>query len=107
MSIAGDWQIQVHTPKGDFEWVLSIVETADAFTGTLDMVESKVALEEGAVDGDQLTWKSTLRKPQVLRFSGRATVDGDRIRGEFRMGAFGTRSFGGRRVSPAPTAIPE
>ncbi|MFG2533176.1 hypothetical protein [Streptomyces sp. NPDC048516] len=98
MNAAGKWKITARTPVGDLDWVLTIEKAADSFTGVLDMVESQVPLEEGKVDGDQLTWQSTLQKPRVLRFSGRATVDRDAISGEIVMGIYGTRPFSGSRV---------
>ncbi|RKN47500.1 hypothetical protein [Micromonospora endolithica] len=102
MDLKGEWAIVAHTPKGDFDWKLSMEPDGDSFTGTLDLVESKVALEEGRVEGNRLSWKSTLVVPRKLRFSGNATIEGDEIFGEIRMGAFGVRSFGGRRVATEP-----
>ncbi|RVX38761.1 hypothetical protein EDD27_1085 [Nonomuraea polychroma] len=101
MSADGDWKITTHTPRGDFDWFISIVTTGESFTGTLDIVEDKMTLDEGRIDGNELTWTSTMKKPRVLKFTARATVEGDEITGEFKMGMFGNRPFEGRRVGPA------
>jgi hypothetical protein len=98
MSVDGDWIITAHTPKGDYEWKLSLAAAGDEVTGTLDIGDSVVPIEDGRLDGDRLTWKGRLERPRFVRFTGQATITGDRIHGQVSMGLFGTRSFGGARA---------
>ncbi|GAA3301649.1 MULTISPECIES: hypothetical protein [Dactylosporangium] len=99
MTIDGRWRLLAHTPRGDLEWMLSLSSAGATFTGTLTITEGVVAVEDGRIDGDSLTWTSHLPREDVLRCTGRATVSGDRMAGELHMGTFGSRSFGGARCA--------
>lgn len=102
MSVDGDWILTAHTPKGDFEWTLSLTTAVgDRVTGTLDLGSSVVSVEDGRLEGNRVTWTSHLVHPRTLTFTGHAAVEGDRIHGQVSMGVFGTRSFGGTRA-PRP-----
>ena len=50
------------------------------------------------MDGDDITWKASITKPMpmTLEFSG--TVDGDNLKGNVKLGMFGSASFSGTRA---------
>ena len=95
MSTDGTWELTVETPKGDQRWTLSVAGSG----GTLRMTRESTELEQVVVDGATLTWVTVLsRGTRPLRAEGSATVDGDAIKGELRLGPFGVRAFHGSRV---------
>jgi hypothetical protein len=98
MTVQGLWRITVQTPKGDVAWDLAIEPAGEGFGGTLTMAAGSVAIEEGKAEGARLTWVSNLEKPRRAKLKGKATVDGDQITGEIKMGMFGRRPFTGVRV---------
>ena len=54
-------------------------------------------LEEGTVDGDNLTWKITAAQMNmVIEF--KATIDGDKLTGEAELGSFGKATLEGTRT---------
>ena len=58
-----------------------------------------MAIENGAVDGDTLTWKAAITSPMPMTLEFSASVDGDAITGTVKLGAFGEAEFSGTRVS--------
>jgi len=55
-------------------------------------------LENGTVDGDNLAWTVNMTSPMPITIEATATVDGDAISGEAKLGAFGTAPFSGTRT---------
>nr|AFV71322.1 PyrI2 [Streptomyces rugosporus] len=98
MGADGNWQLTVHTPKGDMTWHLAIETAGETFTGKMTMTTGSTAIENGTIDGDQLTWESSLVQPASVKVNGEARLSGDRISGEIKMGMYGTRSFSGTRA---------
>ena len=53
---------------------------------------------DGTVDGDNLTWKADITTPMAMTLEFSATVNGDEISGDVKLGAFGNASFSGTRA---------
>ena len=53
---------------------------------------------DGTVDGDNLTWKAALTQPMPINLDFTATVDGDKISGNVKLGTFGDATFEGTRA---------
>ena len=55
-------------------------------------------LNDGAVDGDTLTWKADMTSPMPMTLEFTASVSGDEITGSVKLGAFGAATFSGTRA---------
>ena len=98
MSINGKWNITVSTPMGEQSGVLSLTQEGDTLTGEMSGSTLSAPIENGAVNGDTLTWDCniTTPMPMTLNFSGSIT-DGN-IAGNVKLGAFGESAFSGTPV---------
>ncbi len=81
MSVEGAWDCVMKTRAGPTEFVLTIDRDGDSFTGTNVGPTGSVDIEDGAIDGDSLTWTMAITKPIPLKLRGSATVDGDTLTG--------------------------
>jgi len=71
MSADGNWKITINTPMG---------------------------AQEVKVDGDKLIWSSAITSPMPMTLEFEATVSGDSLSGNVKLGAFGNASMTGVRV---------
>ncbi|MDP1599835.1 hypothetical protein [Phenylobacterium sp.] len=97
MSADGNWKITIQSPMGAQEVEASIKTSGDTFTGTTSgrMGEQTI---EGKVDGDTLTWSSSISQPMPMTLEFTATVAGDALTGNVKLGAFGNAPLSGVRV---------
>jgi len=88
MSADGNWKITINTPMGAQEVT---------FTGKTSgrMGEQDIT---GKVDGDKLIWSSSITSPMPMTLEFEATVSGDSLSGNVKLGAFGNASLSGVRV---------
>jgi len=99
MAVDGTWKLVVNTPMGAQESTLVISSAGGALTGTQSAGSGEARpIDEGTVDGNDVSWKASITKPMpmTLEFSG--TVDGDKISGSVKLGMFGNASFTGSRA---------
>lgn len=97
MSADGNWKITINTPMGAQEVQVSITTSGDSFTGK---TEGRMGSQEitGKVNGDTLTWSSDITSPMPMRLDFEAKVDGDKMSGNVKLGAFGNAPLSGVRV---------
>ena len=97
MSADGNWKITINTPMGAQEVNANITTSGDTFTGTTSgrMGEQQVS---GKVNGDTLTWSSQISQPMPMTLEFEAKVDGDKMTGNVKLGAFGNAPLSGVRV---------
>ena len=95
--VQGKWNITINTPMGERSGVLELLVTGQTLTGTLSDAEHHVAISDGKIDGNKLTWQAKITKPMRLSFKFTAIVDEDRISGAARH-MLGTATFSGTRV---------
>ena len=93
----GKWKVTINTPMGDRSGVLELSVDGSAVTGSLSDGERHVAISDGKVDGNSLTWQAKITKPMRLSFKFTATIEGDRITGSARH-MLGTATFAGTRL---------
>ena len=98
MSAAGTWNVVTTSPMGSQEGTLLLAVDGETLTGKMSGAQGEIELEEGRVDGDQVSWVANLTQPMPLRIEAQGTVEGDAIRGSMKLGAFGTASFEGTRA---------
>ncbi len=98
MSADGTWNTTMNTPMGAQQGTLELKTDGGNLTGTLSGAQGTIELQDGAVDGDSLSWKADITSPMAMTLEFTATVDGDSISGNVKLGAFGNASFSGTRA---------
>jgi hypothetical protein len=95
--VQGKWQITINTPMGEKSGVLELQVSSKTLTGSLSDADHHVAISNGKIEGNKLSWQAKITKPMHLNFKFTATVDEDRISGAARH-MLGTATFRGTRV---------
>ena len=97
MSADGDWKITINTPMGARTMAVNIATSGDTFTGKVD---SEMGSQEvtGKVDGNVLTWSTDITNPMPMKLEFSATVDGDAMTGNVKLGMFGNAALTGVRA---------
>ena len=98
MAIDGKWEITINSPMGAQKATLDVKAEGSTLTGTQTAMQGTQPLTNGKVDGNNLSWSAAITSPMpmTLEFSG--TVDGDKISGNVKAGAFGSFPFSGTRA---------
>ena len=97
MSADGNWKITINTPMGAQEVTAEIKTSGDTFTGKTSgrMGDAEIS---GKVAGDTLTWSSAITSPMPMTLEFEATVAGDAMTGNVKLGAFGNAPLSGVRI---------
>ena len=95
--VQGKWQITINTPMGEKSGVLELQVSGKTLTGSLSDADHHVAITNGKVEGNKLSWQAKITKPMHLNFKFTAVVDEDRISGAARH-MLGSATFSGTRV---------
>jgi hypothetical protein len=95
--VQGKWNITIKTPMGDKSGVLELHVNGKTLTGSLSDAEHHVAISDGRIEGNQLSWKAKITKPLRLSFKFTAIVEHDRISGDARH-MLGAATFTGTRA---------
>jgi hypothetical protein len=97
MSADGNWKITINTPMGAQEVTAAITTSGDTFTGKTAgrMGDQEIS---GKVAGDTLTWSSDITQPMPMTLEFEAKVDGDKMTGNVKLGAFGNAPLSGVRA---------
>ena len=98
MSIDASYEITLSTPMGPQKSVIKMVQEGDVLTGVSEASGETITMEDGKVDGNNLSWACNVTKPMPIKLEFTATLDGDAISGEAKLGAFGTANFSGSKV---------
>ena len=93
----GNWKITINTPMGAQEVTASIQTSGDTFTGKTSgrMGDSEIS---GKVSGETLTWSANITQPMPMTLEFEATVNGDAMTGNVKLGAFGNAPLSGVRA---------
>jgi hypothetical protein len=97
MSADGNWKITINSPMGAQEVTAAITTSGDTFTGTTSGRMGDQTIE-GKVDGDKLTWSTAITQPMPMTLEFEAIVDGDAMKGNVKLGAFGNAPLTGVRA---------
>lgn len=98
MSADGTWNTIMNTPMGAQNGTMEIATDGATLTGKLSGPQGDIDLTDGTVDGDSLTWKAAITTPMAMTLEFTATVDGDEISGNVKLGTFGDATFTGTRA---------
>lgn len=98
MSADGSWNVTMNTPMGAQKATLVLKTDGAALTGQMQGAQGNLDLTDGKVDGDTLTWSAAMTQPMPIKLEFTGKVDGDKIAGSVKLGAFGNASFEGTRA---------
>ncbi|QCI93455.1 hypothetical protein [Novosphingobium sp. EMRT-2] len=98
MSVAGTYDCVTKTPMGDQSSKFTVEVSGDTFTGSNAGPTGTMAVENGKVDGNTLTWQMKMTVPMPMTLDCKATVDGDTLTGSVTAGMFGTFPMNGTRA---------
>lgn len=98
--VAGKWDVVVNSPLGEQKSVLTVTpDGSGRWTGDMAGMMGALTVEDGRVDGDQLSWKMQMTVPMPMTLDCDATVDGDSMSGGVKAGPFGTSPLRGTRAA--------
>jgi hypothetical protein len=95
VAIEGTWNVVIKTPMGDQKGGLVLKQEGDALTGEMTSSYGAVPVEDGKVEGDELSWKTNVTNPMPITLSFTGKIDGGSISGKVKMGTFGVSTFSG------------
>lgn len=98
MSADGSWSVTINSPMGAQQATLKLVTNGNELSGTMEGPQGSQEFDGGTVDGNNLTWTVKMTSPMPMELETTATVDGDSISGNVKLGAFGEATFSGTRV---------
>lgn len=96
-NIDGIWDCVIASPMGDQKSVLTASSDGNGVTGTMAGTNGLIDIEDGKLDGDQLSWKMSVTSPMPVTLDCVVTVDGDSITGTATAGTFGSFPLTGTR----------
>ena len=97
MAVDGKWEIVINSPLGAQKASLDIATNGSALTGTQQAAQGSGPLENGKVDGNNLSWSAKISSPMPMTLDFAGTVDGDKLSGSVKAGSFGSFPFSGTR----------
>ena len=98
MSADGTWNTTMNTPMGAQNGTMTLSTDGGSLSGKLSGPQGEIDLEDGTVDGDSLTWKASITSPMAMTLEFSATLNGDEMSGDVKLGAFGNATFTGTRA---------
>lgn len=98
MSADGTWNTTMQTPMGPQQGKLLLKTDGNVLTGKLSGSQGEIEIKDGTVDGNSLVWKADITTPMAMTLEFSATVNGDEISGNVKLGAFGNASLTGTRA---------
>jgi hypothetical protein len=98
MSIDGSWKITINSPMGSQEATLTLNTDGGSLSGSMAGPQGTQEFEGGSIDGNDLQWVVDMTQPMPMKLEISATVAGDDISGNVKLGAFGDASFAGTRA---------
>ena len=99
MSVDGTWELTLDTPMGAQNATLTLTSDGDSLSGKLTGGPGgELEIEDGKVDGNDISYKFKITSPMAIEVEVTATVDGDSISGSAKLGAFGNAKITGNRA---------
>ena len=99
MSVDGTWELTLDTPVGAQKATLTPTSDGDSLSGKLTGGPGgELEIEDGKVDGNDISYKFKITSPMAIEVEVTATVDGDSISGSAKLGAFGNAKITGNRA---------
>ena len=95
----GVWETTMNTPMGPQKATLTLASEGDALTGKMAGAQGTREIENGKVEDGKASWTANITTPMPMTLEFSATVEGDEISGNVKLGGFGNASFTGTRAS--------
>lgn len=89
MTIDGVWDCVTSAMFREQASVLTLVSDGDGFSGSNIADIGELAVIDGRIEGNRVSWKMPTDKPMPMTLVAKAIVDGDTMIGTVVMGAFG------------------
>ncbi len=99
MSATGQWAVTLKSPMGAQDATLSLTEENGVLSGSMAGPQGEQTFNDGAVDGDALTFNIAMTQPMPMTIECQAVISGYSISGTAKFGAFGQATFEGSRKS--------
>lgn len=97
MSVDGTWNTTMNTPMGPQAGTLTLASNGGELTGSVSGPQGSMDIEDGKIDGDDLSWKLTIAQMNMT-IEVKAKVDGDKMTGEANLGSFGSATLEGTKA---------
>jgi hypothetical protein len=97
MSADGNWSLVVATPMGERQATLSLKTEGPTLKGNQMADGTSAEIFDGAVSGNDVSWKVSITDPMPMTLEFTGTVNGNELTGSVTLGAFGHSSFSGTR----------
>ena len=98
MAVDGTWNITVNSPMGAQKNALELKSSGGALTGKASGAQGSQDIANGKVDGNSVSWDISITTPMPMTLGFSGTVDGDKMSGNVKAGAFGSFPFSGERA---------
>ncbi|HJR55875.1 MAG TPA: hypothetical protein VJ798_04795 [Rhizomicrobium sp.] len=99
MAADGKWEIVINSPLGAQKAQLDLKTDGASLTGMQQAAQGSGPLENGKVDGNNLSWSAKISSPMPMTLDFTGTVDGDKLAGSVKAGSFGSFPFTGTRIA--------
>jgi hypothetical protein len=99
MAVDGKWEIVINSPMGAQKATLDLATSGASLTGTQTASQGSGPLENGKVDGNAVSWSAKITSPMPLTLDFSGAVEGDKMSGSVKAGAFGSFPFTGNRLA--------
>ena len=83
---------------GDQKSALTVQSQGSGFAGTMSGAGGQSEVENGKVEGEQVSWSAKITSPMPLTLEFSGAVSGDSLSGSVKLGAFGSAPFTGERA---------
>jgi hypothetical protein len=77
---------------------LTLKTSGATLEGKMEGPQGTLPLTDGKVSGNSLSWNMSLTQPMPMKLEFTAAVDGNKISGNVKLGAFGNATFEGTRA---------
>jgi hypothetical protein len=98
MAVDGTYNIVINSPMGAQKVELTLKADGGTLTGSQKGAQGSMDIENGKVDGNNVSWSAKITSPMPMTLETTGTVDGDKISGNVKAGAFGSFPFSGDRA---------
>jgi hypothetical protein len=99
MAVDGKWEITINSPMGAQKASLDLKADGNALSGTQTAMQGTQPLANGKIDGNALSWSASITSPMPMTLEFTGTVEGDKLSGSVKAGAFGSFPFSGGRAA--------
>ena len=99
MAIDGKWEVTINSPMGAQKATLDLKADGNALTGSQTAMAGTQPVTNGKIDGNNLSWSASITSPMPMTLEFTGTVDGEKMSGSVKAGAFGSFPFSGGKTA--------